>query len=399
MMQKIYTFVALNPLGQKSFGSLDAHTVQDVLTALEHHQLKLISARVSYWLTFLYWCNVSLSRQEVYLFSFDMAYLLRAGVSIKDSVHSLLRQKVSQKMKIILNRTSIYLNQGLNLSEALKMYVSDFGEFYISVIQIYEKSGCLDQGFFKILSYLKWKDALEKNLIKGLSYPILLLVVFFCLSVFYIESVVPIADDLHMSSETGNTFSSSVTFLWSYGPEILLGMILSWGLGRILFHQSPRFKLSCNYLFSLLPFIGKLHTHRALLIFSHQLEMLLKAQYPLEKSLEIVTKGTRNLWLQSRFNDIMKKIQGGSSFYKAMKHEHFIPKTYLRLIQTGEDSSSLTECLETARDYLEDRVKASGDRIALLLQPVMMVFIGMIMMMFVLHFILPLYDGISEWDF
>ena len=286
------------------------------------------------------------------------------------------------------------IKYGRSLSSVLAEYTKSFSLVYISMIKSAEKSGQLDKAFLELSIMIEKNNKWQKKIRSTLIYPCFLLsfsfVILFGLFLFIIPSMAELFEDRELHPLTNAVLSIS---RWMCSHLYHLGAIITLFAGSIIvsiynkkiktFFQTYAYKIRI---------IKDLTTKIAIVRFTTNLCNLLESTVPILEALQLA-KGTLNHpYLEKDVNNILQRVRKGEKFSKAISISEHFPMMVSKMISTGEHAGSITPILKQISILFEEEVKSALEKFTALLQPILLLLIGIIVGVVLLAVLIPLTD-------
>ena len=334
--------------------------------------------------------------REITVFTRELASLLKSGVPILDALNIISEQSENLSLRNILKSVHDAVKEGSTLSSALLVYPRVFPALYIAMVRTGENSGMLPGVLMRIAEYRTQQEEMLARFRMAMAYPVLMGMVGLATVIFMLTFVMPrlmkifltIEQDLPLPTKILISISSGLRQWW---PWILFGVVfLIVIVRRQIKTRAGMMLLSQFYLH--LPVFGRFITKAELARFSRTLELLVKNGIPILKSLEVATPVLGNEVIKEHLQKSYKELEQGGSLGKSLKGCVFIPLFMSNLISVGEESGRLAEALgEVAAIYERDTDEAIKV-LSSLLEPMMILAMGLIVGFIVVAMLLPLFE-------
>ncbi|MFC1807268.1 type II secretion system F family protein [Candidatus Omnitrophota bacterium] len=334
--------------------------------------------------------------RDITIFSRQLATLLKSGVPILDALNILLEQSDNEHLKNVISEIHNSVKAGGVFSSALAQYPKIFPFLYIAIIRAGEDSGKLHEALLRIADYRAKQDEMLSKFRMAMAYPILMAIVGIGTIIFMLTFVMPrlmnifinMQQTLPLPTRILIYVSSSLRQYWLWIAAVLI--ILALLIKRNLQTKAGRFALSLLKL--RIPIFGTFTLKNELGRFSRTMELLIRSGVPILKSLELGIPVLENEIIKSKLKKSYKDLEQGGSFGKSLKDSKLIPIFVSNLIIIGEESGRLHEALsEVALSYEHD-TEESIRIMTSLLEPLMILFVGLIVGFIVVAMLLPIFE-------
>ncbi len=399
----LYDFRAKDAVGHTTEGAVEAPSEQAALDELSERGLTPLylqerEERGVFQLSLKFFNRVK--PKDLVVFSRQLAVMVSATVPLVQSLRILMNQTQNDTLKIIISDIADEVEGGVKLSAALAKFSDVFSDFYINMVRSGETSGRLDE----TLNYLA--DESEKNYdlmskIKGaMIYPVFILsglvVVGFIMMVFVVPKLTGILKEtgtkLPLATRILIGTSDFLQHFWWLVIILLIGLVIGLrvgtkqGVGRILWH---RFQLK-------VPVFGKLFRHIYLVRFTRSLASLLMGGVPLTKGLEVVSGVVGNVIYQDLINRTIAEVEEGNSISTIFVESDAMPTMVSQMLVVGEKTGRLEEILNRLGDFYSREAENMVRSLVTLIEPMIMILLGVAVGLMVSAIILPIYQSIGN---
>jgi general secretion pathway protein F len=329
----------------------------------------------------------------------ELSTLLRAGLPLDRALEILIGLGVHEKTRVMLTQIRDEVRGGAALSTALEAHPRVFGRFYVSMIKAGEAGGALGEVLARISEFMERAKELRETVKSALIYPVILLSVALLSVITLLIFVVP--QFTQMFAESGKALPlptqivvASGNFLRQYWWGILLGTYLFWKLfQRELEKPDSRYLWDGRFL--RLPLVGELITKIEIARFARTLGTLIGNGIPLLGALAIVKDTIGNRVIARGLDAVQEKLKAGHGFGKPlMEHEQF-PKLAVHMVLVGEETGQLDTMLTRIADVFDREVQMTVKRLLALLEPVMILGLGLVIGGIIMSILLAILEANS----
>ena len=322
--------------------------------------------------------------QEILIFCKQFATMLRAGLPVLNTLEMLEGQTSRPPMKKVIGTIKKDLESGNALSKCFEKHTKIFDTVVVNLIKAGEASGKLDTFLQKIVINLEKREKIKSQIKSALFYPGVLFSVAVLVTVFMLMNVVPtfvnmyegmgMADDLPTPTAVIMSMSE---FVRSSGGFFLLVFIISFVVGfKSLIKKNYEVRKNWHRVTLKLPIFGNLIQKSILAKVSLVLGNLNQAGVDLIESIDIAKSVTDNVIVVEALENIKKGVFSGESLTDLFNKEKIFPPTFSQLISVGEQTGSLDEMFTSIAIYYEEEFDVAVANLASLIEPIMIVFIG-----------------------
>jgi type IV pilus assembly protein PilC len=338
------------------------------------------------------------SHQDRLLFTKHLSIMLKSGIPIAEAFDIIQAQTKTPAFAKILQSVSQDIQNGQTLSKTFSKHTEAFDHLFISMIEIGEESGTLEQTFVFLSEQLTKQYALKQKIRGALMYPGLVVtaasIMGGFISLFILPQLVSFFDsfdsDLPITTEILLIFATTMK---QHGVYIISGIgILLFALSMITRH--PKVKPYWHYLLLKLPIIGTLITYSNLAYFSRNLGILIKSGVPIARSLEITEKSFSNIVFKRAIARVHTSLAKGISINNALSNKSNIifPQMVCKMVAVGEKTGKLDETLLYLGDFYEDEIDVLSKNLSSTLEPILLLVIGLGVGFIALAIISPIYE-------
>lgn len=336
------------------------------------------------------------STQDLALLTRQLATLLAAGIPIEEALLGVSEQTDKPKIRSILLGVQSKIQEGFSLAQALGEYPSLFPEIYCTTVGAGEETGKLDTVLERLADYTEHQQQMKQKIQQALIYPTLMIIVSFSIISFLLTFVVP--KMIHVFTESGQSLPLMTQsliaishFIQHYGLFVLLLIII----GIFLFKRWLKVKqnkLRFHQFLLKLPVIAYLIRTINVARYIHTFSILFAAGVNVLETMRISSRVIQNLAMQQAFMDATFQVREGREISAALKDTHFLSPIATHLIANGEKSGQLPEMMKHAATHLDNEVNRLLDTALTLLEPLMILFMGGIVLFIVLATLLPIFS-------
>ena len=330
-------------------------------------------------------------------FSRQLATLLKAGVPLLQAFEVMGRSGCSAGQAVLLDKMKRDVASGLGLADALQRHPAWFDELYCNLIRVGEQSGTLDRQLEQLAGMLEQRQVLRKRVRKAMLYPLLLLLTGLGVSAVLLLEVIPRFESLFAGFDTAlPAFTQWVivlsTGLGRYAPLLLITALgLGFAVTRLYQKHAPaRLWITAQAL--RLPVFGKLLSQAALARFARTLATSYAAGVPLLDALVTVAKASGDDLHEQAVQRLRQGMANGQALNQAMGNEPLFPPLLVQLTAIGESSGTLDQMLDKSASHYEEQVSQALDQLTSLLEPAIVLILGLLVGGLVVAMYLPIFQ-------
>ncbi len=337
--------------------------------------------------------------QEQILFAKRLSMLVKAGVPILSALHMLHSQTKSKSAKIIFKHLVSGVEQGQNISNTLRSkYEKLVGEFAINVIAVGEVSGTLQENLHYLADELQKKQALRRKVVNAMVYPVFIVVatlgITILLTAFVFPKILPIFSsfpDFQLPITTKILiFVSNILLGYWY---LLLLAVVAIIAGFILGLRIKGFRRFIHRNVLRIPVMGTLLKSYHLATICRTFGILLRSNVPIVQAIRITAQSCTNVYYKEKLMEMAEHIKrGGKLSVVLLEHPKIFPTLTSQMVEVGESTGSLSNSLMFLSDMYENEVDDQTKNLSAVMEPALMVFIGLLVGFVAISIITPIYS-------
>jgi type II secretory pathway component PulF len=339
-----------------------------------------------------------ISLQDRINFARHLSLIIKAGLPIYNGLTIIKAQTESPVLQKVVDSLIVDVNNGKFLADGLEKYEYLFGPFFINIVRVGEASGTLAKNLLYLADELKRSKSLESKVRSAMIYPIVILVATIAVAgflTFYVfPKLIPVFASLNVELPlTTRIMIWMLSFAQNYGVDILAGVIILGIVIKIVTKQVKSVKYLLDELTLHTPAISSVIIGVNMVNFCRVLSLLLKSGVKIVESLSI-TAATfdnevyRNIILNAK-DEISK---GGVLGTYLSDKKHYFPPLVSGMVQIGETTGNLEENLEYLAEYYDDEVDIKLHALTSLIEPIMLLVMGLLVGFVALSIITPIYS-------
>lgn len=337
-----------------------------------------------------------ITTKDKVIFSRQMSTLINAGLPLVQSLRNVVAQTDNKSMKIVLNQVITDIEGGKALSEALSKHPRVFNDVYVNMIAAGEVSGTLDRALERLANQQE-KDAEILSKIRGaMAYPAIVILVMFGVIGFMVVKVMPQVEVIYKDIP-GATLPLitrillaishfTIKFWWVVIILLIVFAVLTTRYAR----TGPGKQVVDRLKLTMWP-VGPLFMKVYMARFARTGETLVASGIPLIKMLEVVGKAINNVHIEASIKKATEKVKGGKSLADSLEGDPDFLPLVPNMLRIGEESGSLEAMLGKTADYYEKEVDNQIKAISTIIEPVLMVILGVVAFIIVAAVLLPIY--------
>lgn len=338
--------------------------------------------------------------RELTFFARQFSVLISATIPVVRSLRILTRQTTNNYFKQVIADVAAEVDGGSKLSQALVKYPHVFDQFFIHMVRAGETTGRLDE-VFQYLATQKEKDYNLVSRVRGaLIYPGFILTVMVVVGILMVVYVIPPISDILTQSGAKIPFTTQILINLSYVLShfwwLVIIMLLVAVVSIAAYIRTPSGKYAFDFLKIRLPIMGKIYQRIVLGRFSVSLASLLTSGVPLPTALKIVADIVNNAVYHELIIKTVKEVESGNAISTVFLRSPVVPPMVAQMMNVGEETGKLDEILQKLGSFFAQEVDASLAVLTSLIEPVVIILLGLAAFVMVTGILTPIYNATSS---
>ncbi len=394
---KTFSYIAKDKNEQMQKGSFEAVDKEAVIEALRKKKMTVISVKEE---------KASLSKYiqdfgyvtstEKVMFSKELSTMVGAGIPIAQAVHILGEQNTNNKMKKAISEIGQDIEGGLSLSSAMNKHPQIFSPLYINMVRAGEVGGILDETLEKMADEIEKEHELIASIRGAMIYPSVILTALIGVVVYLLIKIIPQISAVF--TELGSELPASTRFLLflsdsvrSYG--IIIGVVFVAFIFAAVsaLRKNKKLRYSWHLFLVKMPVFGKLMKKVNITRFTRTLGSLLSSGVAVLEAIDISSGVLKNEVFKKEIREAAIKIKDGSTIAEPLKTSKVFPAMVPQMIAVGEDTGTLDKILLKLTGFYQKEVDHTIKNLSSLLEPIMMIVIGIGVGFVIVSIITPIY--------
>jgi type IV pilus assembly protein PilC len=336
------------------------------------------------------------SLADLVVFTRQLATMVDAGIAIVQSLQGLADQSPNKAMRDVIRDICTRVESGESLSEALQKHPKAFSKLYVSMVAAGEKGGLLAEILARLATYLESSARLRRKVKTTMMYPIVVSTVAIGITIFLLVKVVPVFKDVYASfgaklpapTEILISISDFMGHYWLFAVVGLIALVYGWlsfikTKGGRNFWDTYRIRL---------PVFGPIAHKICLVRFTRTLASLIRSGVPILEVLQIVSQTVDNTVMEKAIKTASSDIERGEGIATAFSKHPVFPSMIVRMISAGEQTGNIDNMLERVSNFLDEEVETMLSGLMSLLEPLLIVFLGLLIGAMVICMYLPIFN-------
>jgi type II secretory pathway component PulF len=334
--------------------------------------------------------------RDLVLFCRQLATLLGAGVTILKSLEIICRQVASLRFYHVIQNLMKNMEQGLSLHEAMAKHPRVFSELWINLAESGEASGNLAIILERLAAYLERNAEFKRKIISALIYPTILMIAGFAALTFLTVKIIPTFAELFHGLNAKLPVLTQIivnisAFMRKFGLFILGALIVGFFIFRGYIKTKDGRRQWENFKFKL-PVFGEFF--RALVVerFASELSTLIESGVPILYSLEIAEQSVNNSIMAGVIRQVKEDVREGKPLSRPLEQSGFFEPMVVQMVNVGEEIGELSKMFKRVSTFYRDYVETFLARFASMFEPIMLIFMGLVIGIMVIGMFLPIFQ-------
>lgn len=392
----IYHYLAKTKKGESQQGEIETAGLQETVKVLREKGLIVLSLKTKKPPLLGGFLLKRVSLRDKIIFTQQLALMIKSGVPIVEVLNSLKEQTANQYFSQSIGEIGTKIKGGMSLSSSLEAYPSIFPVFYIKSILSGEKTGKLEEILARLADQMEKDYELMSKIRAALIYPILILITIAAVLALVVIFVIPQIKIIFEEMDVQLPLITRIIinggdFLRRWLILIIILIISLYFLLRQIF-QTPQFRLFWDQLKLKIPLLGGFYKKIYMARFSRSMATLVAAGLPMLDIFETLQGVIDNLVYQNSLKEISHQVETGIPLSSAIKKDPSYPPMISHLLAIGERSGNLDFVLNTLADFYEKEVENISRNLATLIEPVLLIIMGVAVGLVLAAVMLPIYN-------
>ncbi|MFW6159740.1 MAG: type II secretion system F family protein [Acidobacteriota bacterium] len=334
--------------------------------------------------------------KDVILFNQEFVALIKAGYPVLKSIQIISNRIKNQHLKDILMKVEKDVREGKSLSEAFLPYEKFFSKVYTASLMAGERSGNLPETLGRYIAYAQVVARTKSRIRSALTYPTLLIFFSFILLAILLNFILPRFSSFYEDFEAQLPGITRALMTFSlFLRDNLLYFVLGLFILAVLFFQAKKKDKGGRYIDHLklgIPYAGSIWLESASSLFSRTLSLLLSGGISLVSSVGVAVQAVPNKYLVYKMRYIENDIRNGENLSESMKKAQVFPPLAVDMARIGETSANLQGMLKETADVYDERIQGKIDTFVSLIEPVIIIFMGLLVAAMLLAVYIPIFN-------
>jgi type IV pilus assembly protein PilC len=335
------------------------------------------------------------SMERFLLFNQELLALVRAGLPILQSFDIMLERQKNPRFREVLADIREKLKSGVALSDAFGSYGDVFPPIYSTSLRAGERSGDLEGVLRRFLRYQKMIVALRKRVVSALVYPTVLVTMSVAMVFIMLTKVIPRFAEFYagFNADLPPLTKLLITVATAINDHLIIAVVAAIVIVLAVRRWiATTGRVAWDSLKLRLPMVGGILNRFAIMQFTQSLGTLLSGGTPMVPAIEIASQSVTNQMISSKVAGIVQNVREGEPLWRSLESTAVISDLAVEMIKVGESTGALTEMLANVSEFYDEEIEARLSRVVAAIEPVILVFMGLVIATLLYAFYLPLFQ-------
>jgi general secretion pathway protein F len=394
----IFEYKAIDVNGKESTGIVESDSQKSVRHLLQSQHLTVLEvAKTKRKLSqSKSWFGATLSITDISLFTRQLASLLQASMPIDEALQTIATHSHKKYINKTIQQIRSSVIEGKSLAASLQLNTKELPPYFIATVEAGERSAKLGYVLENLADEIQQQETFKKKISTALIYPLLIslvaLTVVVSLLLFVVPQIVSVFDSMNQTLPPLTVAIIELSnFLTTNIEAIILILIAMFIIAKLALKQEST-KVKIQKIFAHLPVIGKIMVNSNAARFSRTLALLHDSGTPILIALKNTAESLSYLPMKEGVLRATEKVRAGSTLFKALENQNVLPPMTLYMLASGESSAQLSQMLNKAANIQETELDIYTVKVISLFEPLMILFMGAIVLLIVLAILLPIFE-------
>ena len=390
-----FTYTARDAKGNLKTATIEAANREDVVQQLRRLRMNIVKVEVKAQQK----TGGAVSMRDIVIFTRQFSTMINSGLPLVQALDILSKQSENPALQAVTRQVVFDVESGHTVADALAKHPKAFSDLYVNMVAAGEAGGILDTILMRLATFMEKNDALVRKVKGAMIYPGVIMSVAGIAICVLLIFVIPVFQSMFASVGLALPLPTRVVitlseilkeYWWAIGGGMFLALTL---LKR--YYATSNGQLNIDGLLLKFPVLGDVLRKSAVSRFTRTLGTLISSGVSILDGLEITAKTASNRVISDAIMASRASIAGGESIASPLQKSNVFPPMVISMIAVGEQTGGLDEMLSKIADFYDEEVDAAVSGLLSLLEPVMIVFLGVVVGGMVVAMYLPIFDMIN----
>ena len=397
----VFTYRGTNRSGATVAGEMSASNKTELQTLLRRQQITPTRMSEKGKEFNLPTFGGGVDSKELAIFTRQFSVMIDAGLPLVQCLEILASQQENKTFQKVLAGTRGSVEGGSTLSAAMKQYPKVFDALYTNMVEAGETGGILDTILQRLSAYIEKNVKLQRAVKSALVYPIGVLTIAAAVITLLLWKVVPIFATLFAGLGVALPLPTRIVIALSHFVGSIFGFLIFVGaiamvVGIKVWYGTPGGRMVIDTIILKIPVLGVLMRKIAVARFTRTLGTLISSGVPILEGLDITARTSGNAVIEKALTKVRRSLEEGKSLTEPLKESEVFPGMVTQMIAVGEQTGAMDAMLQKIADFYEEEVDAAVKDLLTALEPIMIVFLGLVVGGVVISMYLPLFSLIGQ---
>ncbi|MDR1542660.1 MAG: type II secretion system F family protein [Clostridiales bacterium] len=392
-----FKYKAVDKVGQIMHGGIEALSETEAINLIQGKSLRLIQLDLDedtpkdITISFL---EPKVKTADLTVFCKQLSTMLNAGIPVSRALDILASQTTNKTMKQALTQVSSHIKQGMTLSKAMRRFRKIFPPLLLNMVESGELTGKLDEVLARMQVHYEKENRINSKIKGAMIYPIVLTTLTVAVMIVMLTFVMPMFADIFSASTLPlptRIMLGASDILRNYW-YIIIAAVAAFVYGFKMFKKSKEGRRIYDNALLTLPIIGKLMSTIITARFTRTLSTLLSSGVSIIKALESATEITNNVIVMKDMSGVINNVKKGVALSALLKRVQTFPPMMVSMLSIGEETGAIDDMLSKTADFYDDELEVALSKLVALLEPLMIVVMGVGIGGIVIAMYLPMFD-------
>ena len=392
-----FTYTARSTNGELKSATIDAPNRDEVVKQLKQQRLNIV--KIDEGSATKRKRGGRIKMRDIVIFTRQFSTMINAGLPLVQALDILATQSENPALKDVTRQVVFDVESGNTVADALRKHPAAFTDLYVNMVAAGEAGGILDTILMRLAVFMEKNDALIRKVKGAMIYPSVIMSVAAIAITVLLVFVIPTFQTMFASAGIALPLPTRVVIGMSHILKtywyVFIGVIVGAFFSIRRFYATANGKLSIDRMLLKAPVLGDVLRKSAVSRFTRTLGTLISSGVSILDGLEITAKTAGNRVIQDAIMESRSSIAGGETIAAPLKKSQVFPPMVISMIAVGEQTGGLDEMLSKIADFYDEEVDAAVSGLLALMEPVMIVFLGVIVGGMVVAMYLPIFDMIN----
>jgi type IV pilus assembly protein PilC len=396
----MYTYTARTPSGDIQNGEVDVQSREEVVSYLRRNRMvpvKVEEKKGAGGGGFS--LGTGIQTRDIVIFTRQFATMINSGLPLVQSLDILAKQSENKALRKVIEEILYDVESGQTLADAIGKHPKVFTDLYKNMVAAGEAGGILDTILLRLATFLEKADALKRKIKGAMIYPAVIFTVAGAAVSVLLIFVIPTFQEMFASAGVQLPLPTLIViglseFLQAYWWGVF-GAIAAFLVLIRQWYKTPGGQLVLDKLILNVPILGPLQRKAAIARFTRTLGTLVSSGVSILDGLEITARTAGNRVIHDAIMESRTSIAGGETISEPLKKSGVFPPMVVQMINVGEQTGGLDEMLTKIADFYDEEVDAAVEALLSALEPIMIVFLGVVVGGMIIAMYLPIFDMVN----